>query len=623
MLWILEISKKQKIKTKNHHWKSQRIIVVLIGLLGLFQVLVSFKKKDATPNVLVREQLKHQLAQFETFISDTMSPLVDDDVPETQLQQAFLRARKYYKTVEWAAEYFTYTTAKTMNGAPNSEIDIANQSITSPNGLQVIETYLFPHYTISKKQGVKNEIAFLKENIIVLQTYFSNIDIADWQILDAVKLEVFRIESLGITGFDNGFALYSMGESATALKSVQAVLDYYILKDNSLNVICFAAINYLNKDTDFVAFDRAYFIRQYANPLSSGIEILRRKLGKNTLLYNRLLRQDVFTLFDTAAFDPMAYAPSADQDHIAEKIALGKQLFQDPAFSGTQTRSCASCHIESQAFASDVVKEKTILGNGLADRNTPTLINTALQPQQFYDQRSQNVEEQILDVVHNPKEMDGSIRQALQRIQANKNYKLLVQNAYPNKKILIAKDIVSALASYVRSLVRLNSRFDDYMRGNDRAMTDEEIKGFNLFMGKAQCATCHYMPLFSGVFPPKYMSQDVEILGVPEKINNIVLDNDRGIYSILSKQGLYDSSLMTNFDHAFKTVGIRNAHKTAPYMHNGVFTTLKEVVEFYNEGGGVGRGVSVPNQTLSSDKLKLTPAEIKAIVAFIAALDSR
>lgn len=603
--------------------KVWRVIVVLLLVLGLFQILVSFKREDKTPDLLVREQLVEQLRNFSTFVYDSLEVFVKNNASETQLQQAFLRTREYYKSVEWAAEYFTYGTAKLMNGAPKPEMDMASQSITNPNGLQVMEEYLFPHYNVSKKEQLQKEVRLLLENIAVLKTYFTNIEIASWQILDAAKLEVFRLESLGITGFDNALTLRSMEETATALKSVEQVVMHYNVNDTQLSYDVSNAIAYLKAKPDFVKFDRAFFIRKYANPISYGIETIRRKYSKSTLSYNRLLRQEVFTLFDSGVFNSMAYAPFLEQTNVEAKIALGKQLFNDPAFSGTQTRSCASCHIESRSFANNVALEKAISGNGLIDRNTPTLLNTALQPQQFYDQRSETIETQIVDVIHNPKEMNGSIQQALLLIRNNHNYKPYQQKAYPDKTQLDEKDIVESLAAYVRSLVRLNSRFDTYMQGDDKAMNSEEVNGFNLFMGKAQCGTCHYMPLFSGVFPPKYIAQDVEVLGTPDKPDSKTVDADRGIYAVLAQQGLYDSLLMTNFSHAFKTVSVRNMTKTAPYMHNGVFKTLEEVMDFYNEGGGVGRGIAVSNQTLSLDKLNLTPTEIKAVIAFMKTLDSR
>ncbi len=170
--------------------------------------------------------------------------------------------------------------------------------------------------------------------------------------------------------------------------------------------------------------------------------------------------------------------------------------------------------------------------------------------------------------------------------------------------------IANAIAMYVRTLVSYNARFDQYMRGDRQKMSPEEIKGFNLFMGKAKCATCHYVPLFNGSKPPNYYYQESEVIGVPGTADLLhpVADTDPGRYAILPKDFL---------KNAFKTPTLRNIALTAPYMHNGVFKTLEEVVEFYNKGGGAGIGLEVPNQTLPVKPLGLTAIEKKQLIAFL------
>src|SRR5690606_30564952 len=133
--------------------------------------------------------------------------------------------------------------------------------------------------------------------------------------------------------------------------------------------------------------------------------------------------------------------------------------------------------------------------------------------------------------------------------------------------------VANALASYVRSLAKPNSRFDQYMRGDDGALTDEEVDGFNLFMGKAKCATCHFVPLFNGITPPKYTESEAEVIGVPKSLTDSIVDPDNGWYDVIGTD---------SYRHAFKTPTVRNVDRTAPYMHNGVYETLEDVMEFYN-----------------------------------------
>jgi cytochrome c peroxidase len=191
---------------------------------------------------------------------------------------------------------------------------------------------------------------------------------------------------------------------------------------------------------------------------------------------------------------------------------------------------------------------------------------------------------------------------------------VLFKNAFADAEELVSEDhFTNAIASYLRSLVSLNSRFDQFMNGTGANLNEEEKKGFNLFTGKAKCATCHFMPLFNGVAPPYFSEAESEVLGVPATADTVhpVLDADEGKY------GLYPISI---FRFAFKTPTLRNIALTAPYMHNGVYKTLEEVIDFYDRGGGTGLGIAPINQTLPASRLQLTPVEKKQLVAFLQTL---
>jgi len=130
-------------------------------------------------------------------------------------------------------------------------------------------------------------------------------------------------------------------------------------------------------------------------------------------------------------------------------------------------------------------------------------------------------------------------------------------------------------------------------------------------MGKALCATCHFMPLTNGTVPPFFTETEKEVIGVPETKANKKLDNDLGFYWKF-KEDLHKGM--------FKTPTVRNAAVTAPYMHNGVYSTLEEVIDFYVQGGGGGMGFDLPHQTLPFDILELTEQDKKDLVAFIKTL---
>jgi cytochrome c peroxidase len=592
--------------------------IVLVAVIGY--ALFSNGEEKRTPTKAIAYDLLTQVADLSSFLKDKLQVAAESNAPsEKQLQELFLQARLRYKKIEWAAEYFDAATTRTMNGAPVPEVEMGSGQVFEPAGLQVIEAYLFPKYDATKKKDLLRQLKVLQYGCSKYKTRFSNIEILDGQVFDAARLEVFRILTLGIAGFDDPLTQKSMTESAAGLKSLESELKYYADNDDASKKLMSqisAAVAYLDSHAGFDHFNRAEFITHYGNPISRSIADLEKHLNLHVIRYNRLLRQDAKTLFDANAFDVNAYAPNAEAASTPQKVMLGKMLFSDPVLSGTGTRSCRSCHQPEKAFTDGLVKNTVLGGKQPLKRNTPTLLNAGLQPSQFYDLRATTLEDQVSNVVQNPEEMHGSMAVAAKRLWLNKTYRQLFSKTYPLQKrtAIDSLEVMNAIGSYVRSLTALNSRFDAYMRGDNGAMSKDELHGFNLFMGKAKCGTCHYMPLFNGTLPPRFMKMESEVIGVPQSATAHVIDADLGRFNIVQTP---------SFKHAFKVTTVRNASRTAPYMHNGVFTTLDQVMDFYNKGGGAGLGIKIDNQTLPFDKLNLSAKENKDIIAFIKSLDSR
>lgn len=595
------------------------LLFITIGGYSFF----SCKPAHIAPEKAIAQTIIAQVDTFSACKNKLLTAVKNGSANEKQLQQQFLELRLSYKKFEWAAEYFDPAGTRFVNGPPVQEIEMSDGQVFEPAGLQVIEALLFPKYDPNQKKELVRQLTLLQKGCDNYKLHFATVDILDWQVYDAAKLEVFRILSLGITGFDNPLTLKSSREAAASLESLRTVLAYYEDKEGAekLPAECDAAIRYLNTHTNFNTFDRAAFITNYGNPITTNITTLEKRSKVHETTYNRLLNMDAKTMFEKGAFNANAYNPNAFDPGqtpgvMAKRQALGRVLFADPILSGTSTRSCQSCHEPGKAFTDGLVKNTVIGSHKLVRRNTPTLINAALQPAQFYDLRAVTLEDQVLAVVQNKDEMHGSMKVATQRLWQNKSYRQLFSEAFPkkNRAGIDTLEVMSAIGTYVRSLVMLNSRFDEYMRGNRSAMNREEVNGFNVFMGKGKCATCHYMPLFNGSFPPQYIIIESEVIGVPKTIAHTVIDTDMGRYTVLKTPA---------FKHAFKITTVRNAARTAPYMHNGVFTTLEQVIDFYNKGGGAGLGYKVGNQTLAADKLNLTPKECNELVAFIKSLNSK
>jgi cytochrome c peroxidase len=541
--------------------------------------------------------------------------LVQSAASETQIQQQFLQAHQSYKRVEMISEYYFPVVSKAINGPALDEFEEDEGKTVPPEGFQVIEEFLFPKYDHRSKAELLKEIGILSANLKRLDKVSQTNELTDAHIFDAMRLEVFRIITLGISGFDSPIAQNSIPEAAASLGSIR---EYYQIYQDNLNDGSSDSVlktieegkEYLKKNTKFNAFDRAAFILRTANPLSKGLHKTQMHLKIAFIKEERGLKTTAQTLFDKNAFDVEAFSAFPDYETTPEKIDLGKLLFNDPVLSGNNSRSCASCHHADKAFTDGLEKAVSLDGQSLVKRNTPTLSNIAFQRVFFSDSRVNYLEDQAVAVITNENEMHGSLKKSVLAIKKDAGYRIKFKKAFP-KTGIDEFAIKNALASYIRSLSDFDSKFDDYMRG-DKTFNLDEIAGFNLFAGKAKCATCHFIPLTNGTVPPAFVKSESEVLGVPDKTKK--MDADVGKFG-LTKAVIHQ--------HSFKTPTLRNVALTAPYMHNGVFKSLDEVIDFYNDGGGNGLGFNLPNQTLPSDKLNLTPLEKKQLVAFMKTLTDK
>ncbi|SDL59440.1 cytochrome c peroxidase [Pedobacter sp. ok626] len=580
------------------------------------------RQEDSKPKQVQNYYLK-QIAVTDSLVKQ-LSISIEKNAPNKELQSLFKQSRLAYKKIEFLVEYYNPLTAKSINGAPIPAMDDNDQhKIDQPEGFQVIEPFLFPEVQASKKEELLREVNILIANFIRLKSVAEHQELANTQIFDALRLESFRIITLGISGFDAAIAQNSMAEAAQALQSVKEVLGLYktdfVKKDekvlaNTLDLLQ-KGINNLQSGKDFNSFDRMFFITNFGNPISAAIKACATSLKIAPSKDLRALRVDAPTLFDQNAFDANFYTANAEAHMSPAKVELGNKLFYDPILSGTGSRSCGSCHKPEMAFTDGLIKSAALDGKSKLKRNTPTLLNSGFQPSLFYDNRVNYLEDQANDVINNKDEMHGSLPAAVGKLKSDSLYFPLFKKAFPDSKEPVSDlNIRNALGSYIRTLVSLNSSFDKYVRGDHSKLNKDQVNGFNLYMGKAKCGTCHFTPLFNGTVPPDFRTIETEVIGVPESANSKKIDADKGKYD-LRKLSLYKN--------AFRTPTVRNIALTAPYMHNGIYSTLEEVIDFYNEGGGVGLGMDIPNQTLPFDKLNLTKKEKENIISFLKTLNDQ
>ncbi|GAB3894863.1 cytochrome-c peroxidase [Spirosoma agri] len=583
------------------------ILLVLVAGLGQ-----SFRPDQ--PSKQVKSDYLANLARLDSTVAD-LQRTIQQPQSEALVQAAFRRSRLAYKQVEFLTEFYFSGSAKSLNGPPvaEGEVDDGVGIVIQPTGFQVAEELIFP-LDADQHTALLQQVTSMQNTIRQLRRVAGYNELTDSQIFDAMRLEVVRLITLGITGFDSPVALHSLPESIAALESIEYTLRAYPLAvqhsalSAQLDQTIDRAIQALRKSS-FNRFDRLSFIRNYAYPLNGLLMDAQLALGYPLATSKRMLRPTARTLSDSNAFDPTFFLPYSHAQPTADRIALGKLLFFNPALSGNGQRSCATCHQPNLAFTDGEASPFDLDAKQRIGRNTPTLLNAAFQSFQFMDSRSFSLEDQITDVIHNTQEMSGSIAQATAVLRKDSTYKAQFANAYSDG--VTETNLKNALASYIRSLVSLNARPDRYLRGEEVALTAQEKQGFNVFMGKGKCATCHFFPLFNGTVPPAYVKTESEVLGTPATDAEKQLDTDAGRYK---------TTKIDIHRNAFKTPTVRQAALTAPYMHNGVYKTLNQVVDFYDKGGGTGLGFTLENQTLPTDKLNLTAAEKRALVAFMKSL---
>lgn len=593
----------------------------VVRLLVLFVILAAFLPKnraDTADGQVIYNQFLADKVRFHEQVT-RLARYVQARAPADSLRLAFKRSRLAYKRIEWLLEYYQPVLAGRVNGPPVVEVedDDPAQTPIRPVGLQVIERYLFPDYDPAQNDSLFHELNRLQSYTSRLEQGIPANQLTDSAIWDAIRQQLFRIQTLGITGYDAPEAQTGIAEALVSLQVLQAAMQPYTLRLSQpvaaqLNERWQVAAGMLQQATDFVGFDRVSFTRNGLYPLCRAVHQARQTFAIRPASSGRFLSPLVATLSDSGAFRTDYLINFGDFATSPQKVALGKILFFDPLLSGNNSRSCASCHQPERAFT-DGKRKSRALGSFMkrVKRNAPTLLNAGLQNAQFYDSRVTYLEDQAHDVLTNADEMHSSSDEVAKKLGASPTYKKWFAAAFPTG--LTGHNVRNALACYVRSLTSLNARPDRYLRGEPVALSTDERAGFNLFLGKGRCATCHFFPIYNGFIPPHYEKTESEIIGVPQtpRIRKAKLDADLGRFATYQKN---------IHRYAFKTPTIRNVALTAPYMHNGVYRTLEEVVDFYNRGGGQGIGIQLESQTLATDSLRLTGGEQKALVAFMKAL---
>ena len=311
-----------------------------------------------------------------------------------------------------------------------------------------------------------------------------------------------------------------------------------------------------------------------------------------------VLAAGVLAVASVAALDPPlgldAYMPISEGNPLtAEKVALGRRLFSDPILSADESLACSSCHDPDRAFTDDRSKAVGVFGR-VGPRRVPKLVNRGYGRSFFWDGRIPSLEQQVLEPVVNELEMDLSLAEAETRLRADASYAaefMAVFGQVPDREAL-----AKALASYVRTILSGDSRYDRYVAGEADALNERERLGLEVFRAKGNCVTCH--------LGPNLTDERFHNTGVGYKDGQFV---DDGRFAVTGRPG--DRG-------AFKTPTLRDVALTSPYMHDGSLETLARVIEDYDRGG-------TPNPYLDPEirELNLSDGEKDALEAFLRALN--
>jgi cytochrome c peroxidase len=255
-------------------------------------------------------------------------------------------------------------------------------------------------------------------------------------------------------------------------------------------------------------------------------------------------------------FPALTYAP-ADNPITEAGFKLGRKLFYDGRLSRDGTISCGTCHSQYSAFTHHGHDVSHGIDDRLGTRNTPAIQNMAFLQTYFWDGGVHNLDMVSFAPIENPVEMDETVANILPKLAADPEYRQAFADAFGDESITTVR-MMQALAQFMAMLVSANSRYDDYIKGDASALSSTEITGLALFREK--CGNCHQEPLFTD---HSYRN------------NGLFRTNDKGRFHV---------SLLTEDEYKFKVPSLRNLGYTAPYMHDGRFQTLDDVLNHYQSG---------------------------------------
>ncbi len=532
----------------------------------------SFELHDQSWKIEV-EQNFNQLEQELNILKESLSS------PPLAIKQ-FNQVRNSYKSLEWT---FLPLSRKINSSIINSskfwvwQDSIFVQNYEEAGTLQLIEKYLSKGQV--KTTALQQAIQATEKFITTWRKVWLNTNVSEVEVLYAIAVDLEQQYLLTLSGYDR------LDTQQTKLE-FNAVITNYEQQISQLNVPSlkafltnkpFRKLKKQVKKNTFESLDRASLYKNEILPIYSQLIELLTAQSPTPPPWLSHLNLAQKNLFGEGGLRPSAFHQLRYEGNKTQLIQLGELLFYEPMLSGNNKRTCASCHKPQKAFSDG---RQTSMGFDISKRvlrNSPSLLNATFSHAFSHDMSKLSLQDQIISVIYHPQEFRTTTPTIIKKLNSSSTYQQYFKACFPQTAQIDSTQVFDALIAYMGQLNAFDSPFDHYMRGQNDTLAQTILLGYNLFMGKGMCGSCHFPPLFSGLKPMAYQTQEYHSHGVSSHI-------------LLPKKADPDPGLVkshnTNekYKYMYKTPSLRNLEITGPYMHNGIFPELDQVLNFIHTG---------------------------------------
>ncbi|MEL7119859.1 MAG: cytochrome-c peroxidase [Bacteroidota bacterium] len=401
----------------------------LYGFLSIALLMcIGFFQKNTEPAKVALErvaaQYKNSLDLFEAQINryaEVAESFSQKKADLFTLQKTHRETRLALKEVEFLMSYLDPVAVKNfINGAPlpKPEPNIPELRAFEPKGLQVLDELVYGDEVFDLRDSISFQASTLKKNFKLVKNYTGSLSLEHRFVFEAIRQELIRVFTLGVTGFDTPGSSHALPEADISMQTISKVisayypmlskLDYSLQQEMAVQFT--QAIIYIKNHNNFETFNRLEFLTNFINPLYENVLKAQKTLGiedyYEAVGFNTKLNHKGTNLFSDDFINAFTYSGLKKNEFTQKRAELGKILFFDPLLSANNEGACATCHNPDKGFADGIAKSPAMNGEGTILRNAPGLVNSVFAEKYFYDLREKVLARQIKHVVLNPKEFN-------------------------------------------------------------------------------------------------------------------------------------------------------------------------------------------------------------------------